>query len=301
MHRVVRYLSRNGALAMAASAGVGLGCAQPASLERAEGARRARDPRAAAAVLMLGGRVHDGARRRQGRRSTVGGRRRAVMLDLQLRGKVGRLGMCGTNGKKMPGIRAHMQRNLTDVYEDIDASAIATWPADGVVDRASFRSAVPAFAPGDCAIIFTPDDTHFEIAMACIERGMHVMITKPPVKTLADHQKLAAAARAKGVLCVVEVHKRFDPIYMDARDRIQKLGGFGFYCAYMSQPKHQLDTFRAWAGRSSDISYYLNLAPHRLSRVVCRRRRAADARERELLGRRRERAAQPVRTETRSR
>ena len=60
------------------------------------------------------------------------------------------------------------------------------------------------------------------------------------------------------MLCVVEVHKRFDPIYMDARDRIQKLGGFGFYCAYMSQPKHQLDTFKSWAGRSSDISYYLN-------------------------------------------
>jgi D-galacturonate reductase len=26
----------------------------------------------------------------------------------------------------------------------------------------------------------------------------------------------------------------------------------------MSQPKFQLDTFRAWAGKSSDISYYLN-------------------------------------------
>ena len=28
--------------------------------------------------------------------------------------------------------------------------------------------------------------------------------------------------------------------------------------AYMSQPKHQLQTFKAWAGKSSDISYYLN-------------------------------------------
>ena len=26
----------------------------------------------------------------------------------------------------------------------------------------------------------------------------------------------------------------------------------------MSQPKHQLDTFKAWAGKSSDISFYLN-------------------------------------------
>jgi D-galacturonate reductase len=26
----------------------------------------------------------------------------------------------------------------------------------------------------------------------------------------------------------------------------------------MSQPKHQLETFKAWAGKNSDISYYLN-------------------------------------------
>ena len=33
---------------------------------------------------------------------------------------------------------------------------------------------------------------------------------------------------------------------------------FSFFDSYMSQPKHQLDTFRHWAGKSSDISYYLN-------------------------------------------
>ena len=52
--------------------------------------------------------------------------------------------------------------------------------------------------------------------------------------------------------------QRFDPIYVDARDRIKGLGPFSFFDAFMSQPKHQLDTFRHWAGKSSDISYYLN-------------------------------------------
>ena len=33
-----------------------------------------------------------------------------VCLDLQRRGKIGRLGMCGTDGRKMPAIRDHMQR-----------------------------------------------------------------------------------------------------------------------------------------------------------------------------------------------
>merc|ERR1711920_1009818 len=81
---------------------------------------------------------------------------------------------------------------------------------------------------------------------------------KPPVKKLEEHLKLVEAAKRKGVLCVAELHKRFDPIYVDARDRIRKMGPFSYYYAYMSQPKHQLETFKAWAGKSSDISYYLN-------------------------------------------
>lgn len=42
------------------------------------------------------------------------------------------------------------------------------------------------------------------------------------------------------------------------RDRIRELGDFSYFSSYMSQPKSQLETFRAWAGKSSDISYYLN-------------------------------------------
>jgi len=179
-------------------------------------------------------------------------------LDLRKRGKIDRLGMVGVNGKKLPAIREHLQRALTDVYEGIDASVIETWPADTEVKPSAFKDAAAAFKPGDLAIIFTPDDTHYEIAMECIERGMHVMITKPPVKTLKEHRALVAAAERKGVLCVAELHKRFDPIYVDARDRIRKLGPFSYYWSYMSQPKHQLETFKAWAGKSSDISYYLN-------------------------------------------
>ena len=170
---------------------------------------------------------------------------------------MGRVGLCGTNGNKLPGIRAHMQRQIGDVYLDTDV-ACETFPADGTVDRSAYRRALEQFAPRDAVTVFTPDDTHFDIALACIERGLHVMVTKPPVKTLADHLRLVEAARRNGVLCMVEVHKRYDPIYVDARDRIRNLGGFSYMSAYMSQPKHQLETFKAWAGKSSDISYYLN-------------------------------------------
>ena len=43
------------------------------------------------------------------------------------------------------------------------------------------------------------DDTHFDIALAAIEAGMHVLITKPTVKSLENHLKLIEAARKSNV------------------------------------------------------------------------------------------------------
>ena len=180
-----------------------------------------------------------------------------TMFDMRRRNKVDRLGMCGVNGKKFPGIRAHMQRCIGDVYSGMDLTC-ETFPSDVEVDPKAYVTASDSFKRGDVAIVFTPDDTHFDIAMECVKKGMHVMVTKPVVQTLEHHKDLASAAKKEGVLVAVEVHKRLDPFYADARDRATNLGNFQYMYAYMSQPKHQLDTFKAWAGKSSDISYYLN-------------------------------------------
>jgi len=47
-------------------------------------------------------------------------------------------------------------------------------------------------------------------------------------------------------------------MYADAVDEARRHGEFSYFYSYMSQPKVQLETFREWAGKSSDISYYLN-------------------------------------------
>lgn len=191
-----------------------------------------------------------------------------TMFDLRRRDKVNRLAMCGVNGTKFPGIREHMQENIVNVYQDMNyINDMETFPNDDQIDAQAYRKAIKTFHPGDVAIIFTPDDTHYDIALACIEQGMHVMVTKPIVQTLTHHKELAIAANKKNVLVAMEVHKRWDPFYADARDRVRDnnnnntkggLGNFQYLYAYMSQPKHQLQTFKAWAGKSSDISYYLN-------------------------------------------
>ena len=123
------------------------------------------------------------------------------------------------------------------------------------VDRKAYKEALEKFSqPGDVCSVFTPDDTHFDIILAALERGLHVMATKPMVKTLKEHQLLVEKAKEKNVLLQIEVHKRFDPIYNDARMRIQKLGKFNYFTSYMSQPKFQLETFSAWVGKCEKIS-----------------------------------------------
>ena len=148
-----------------------------------------------------------------------------TMIDLRRRGKTDRLAMVGVNGKKFPAIRKHMQKNIGDVYKDMDLTC-ETFPGDNEVDPEAYLKALDSFSAGDAVTIFTPDDTHFRVALAAIERGMHVLVTKPPVKTLEDHVKLEAAAKKSNVLVMVEVHKRFDPIYVDAIDKIRTFGDF---------------------------------------------------------------------------
>nr|POE88223.1 udp-n-acetylglucosamine 3-dehydrogenase [Quercus suber] len=182
-----------------------------------------------------------------------------TLFDLRRRGKVGNLSMVGTSGNKFPAIREHLDKNITQVYNGLD-TAFESYPGNDERDSEAYKKAIDALSPGDAITIFTPDTTHYPIALYAIERKIHVLITKPAVKLLKEHQHLLEESRKHNVFVYIEHHKRFDPAYADARNRAVKgnLGEFNYFYSYMSQPKSQLETFKAWAGKDSDISYYLN-------------------------------------------
>nr|VFK54332.1 MAG: D-galacturonate reductase [Candidatus Kentron sp. TUN]VFK56392.1 MAG: D-galacturonate reductase [Candidatus Kentron sp. TUN]VFK60600.1 MAG: D-galacturonate reductase [Candidatus Kentron sp. TUN] len=179
------------------------------------------------------------------------------LFHLRTRGKVRRILLAGRDGTRFPGIRQHFATHIASVYRSLDVE-METWPGDHRYDETAYRQALASLESGSAVVVVTPDDTHFPIALEAITAGMHVLVAKPLVKTLAEHRILMETARTRGCLLMQEVHKRFDPIYADARDRACRLGDCSFMSSYMSQPKKQLKTFRTWAGRASDISYYLN-------------------------------------------
>lgn len=166
--------------------------------------------------------------------------------------------MVATDGSKHSLIKDHFKKNIEAKYRDMDTS-YQGWPKEGVKDYEAYKPAIDALSPGDAITIFTPDSTHYAIAEYALRRKIHVLVTKPAVKKVEDHIKLVKIAEEEGVLCYVEHHKRFDPAYFDARQKARtELGDPSYFYSYMSQPKKQLQTFAAWAGKDSDISYYLN-------------------------------------------
>jgi D-galacturonate reductase len=178
------------------------------------------------------------------------------LFDLRQRGYISSIKLAGRDSDRYKLIKKHFNKNLKSFYPSLDVS-FEQYPKDGKSDEA-YKEAIDSMPKYSAVLIFTPDDTHYDIARYALESNMHTIVAKPLVKTSKEHKRLAKIAKKRELLLMLEVHKRYDPIYNDARDNIQTYGGFSFFNSYMSQPKSQLDTFASWAGISSDISYYLN-------------------------------------------
>ena len=63
----------------------------------------------------------------------------------------------------------------------------------------------------DAVTIAAPTHLHHEIALACIERKIHVMVEKPIASTVEEGREIVAAAEAAGVTLMVGHVERFNP------------------------------------------------------------------------------------------
>lgn len=63
----------------------------------------------------------------------------------------------------------------------------------------------------DAAIVASPNTTHGEVGLALIDAGVHVLIEKPIAPTVAEAERLIAAARAKNRVLMVGHIERFNP------------------------------------------------------------------------------------------
>jgi predicted dehydrogenase len=113
---------------------------------------------------------------------------------------------------------------LADVA-DIDAQTCQEVAARfGVKLQYADHHALPKREDLDTVVIITPTSTHAEIIKAAA--GKHIVSEKPLAQTLAMCDEAIAVVAAAGVKLQIGLTRRFDPVYLMAKNQIDD-GLFG--------------------------------------------------------------------------
>ncbi|MFJ9177685.1 Gfo/Idh/MocA family protein [Streptomyces sp. NPDC102360] len=84
----------------------------------------------------------------------------------------------------------------------LDAAELDGFEADDVVQSADFGELLDRTG-ARIAIICTPIPTHTELALVAAERGVHLLLEKPPAPSYTEYERMAAGVAAAGIACQV--------------------------------------------------------------------------------------------------
>jgi hypothetical protein len=92
----------------------------------------------------------------------------------------------------------------------------------GALGCAGFGGVEALLAEGvDAVTIAAPTHLHRELALCCIEQGVHVLVEKPITPTVEEGHAIIAAARRAGVILMVGHVERFNPTVEAIKDAIR--------------------------------------------------------------------------------
>lgn len=109
----------------------------------------------------------------------------------------------------------------------------------------------------DAVSIATPTQHHFDLAMRCLERGVHVLVEKPFTETLQQAEMLIEAAEQSGLVVQVGYIERFNPTYLELKKVLedQEILAISF---------RRLSPFQ---NSNTDVDVVLDLMTHDLSLI----------------------------------
>ncbi len=110
--------------------------------------------------------------------------------------------------------------------------------------------------PLDAAVVATPTVSHYDVARQLLERGVHLFVEKPVTATVAQANRLIAAARREERVLQVGHVERFNPAW-------------NAVAPFLECPQH-IDVVRAgtYTFRATDVSIVLDLMIHDLDLVL---------------------------------
>ncbi len=116
-------------------------------------------------------------------------------------------GVMGTNHARVLATLPDV--HLVGIVDPLDEHRVR---ATDLVGCATFATLDALLAEGiDAATIAAPTHLHHEIALACIGRGIHVLVEKPIASTVAESHAIVEAAQRAGVTLMAGHVERFNP------------------------------------------------------------------------------------------
>lgn len=118
--------------------------------------------------------------------------------------------------------KTHIDRALTSASVELVAMADPTPAADelaraaGAPCFADYRRMLAEVRP-EGVVIATPNATHAQITIDCLESRAAVLVEKPIADTLEDGRRICAASQAAGLPVLVGHQRRHNPIMRKAR------------------------------------------------------------------------------------
>ncbi len=109
---------------------------------------------------------------------------------------------------------------VADIRPDRVAAAAERYhiPAEMCFDSVESLLKAPKLA--DVLFICTPDDVHYQPAMAALEKGYHLLLEKPAARTVQECRDIAELAQSKGLHVVVCHVLRYTVFYQTIKQLI---------------------------------------------------------------------------------
>jgi len=143
-------------------------------------------------------------------------------MPLPIAGRPVRVGVLGggrwAKMAHLPGWARDPRAEIVAVCDVVPGLAAETAAAFGVPDATTDYREVVNRDDVDVIDVCTPSDTHFELAMAALQAGKHVLCEKPVAFDFRDTLRAAELAKAKGLKTKLGFTFRYSPamLYMKA-------------------------------------------------------------------------------------
>ncbi len=138
------------------------------------------------------------------------------------------VGVGGFGTTWLPRLQRDTQASLVALADSDEGALAAASEATGVSQARCYTDYAEALdsVDADAVLNVTPPGVHCEVALAALERGLHVLTEKPLSDTMAAGRRMVEAAEKAGRVLMVSQNYRFHP-WVQTMRQVLASGEFG--------------------------------------------------------------------------